>query len=524
MASPKASFANLDALIPRADLFETPTTTTADTPVIRITDLEPGITYDMLRKPDFQRETANWTPHQIARLVQTFCDSDIIPAVILWQNGSQLFVVDGAHRLSALIAWIRNDYGAGSLSQSFFHGEIPERQRELHEQTAALIEASVGSWQTYKGSNPIINLKDVRIQWIKDYDAEQTAEAFIRINQGGTVIEPLEERILRAKRSALSVATRVVAHGGKGHEYWSHFERDRSKQQTPKIGSEIYKLLFEPTLKSPIKTPDVPLGGIGYGLGVLRLSFDYIAISNELAVPDSSRSNVDPKLPEDTKGSVTVKYLRETKRVSQLLLSNRPASLGLHPALYVYTAGGSFQAAALLNVAAWVLDMEKRQRLDTFRRVRGAFERLLVQHPAIAKPAAHKLGSGARTRKRMLDVLNRAVDLSAKNNSTAKAWKSLKQEFPHLAAEEKDEKEAARAGQPGAKFSVGMKSALSLADWSLVPKCPLCGGFLHVNGKVVDHATKRSDGGSSARSNARWVHPICNSNRDKDEMHVAKQG
>ena len=113
MASGSKSFVNLDALIPRADLFEHPDAVVADAPSLRLTDLEPGLTYNLLRKPDFQRETANWTPTQVHGLIQTFCDSDIIPAIILWQNGNQVFVVDGAHRLSALIAWVRNDYGAG---------------------------------------------------------------------------------------------------------------------------------------------------------------------------------------------------------------------------------------------------------------------------------------------------------------------------------------------------------------------------------------------------------------------------
>ncbi len=146
---------NFDSLIPRADIFAEPTLTTANTPVIRITDLEPGITYDMLRKPDFQRETANWRPDQIKRLIETFCDSDIIPAVILWQNGSQVFVVDGAHRLSALIAWIRHDYGGGELSQKFYQGHIPEKQRILHDETAKLVEDSIGTWDEYKKRTPL---------------------------------------------------------------------------------------------------------------------------------------------------------------------------------------------------------------------------------------------------------------------------------------------------------------------------------------------------------------------------------
>jgi len=97
---------NLDALFLRADLFEEAVPVIKKTSGIRLSDLGPGPIYDMLRKPDFQRETNSWNPKQVAKLIETFANDDIIPAVILWQNGNQIFIVDGAHRLSALAAWV----------------------------------------------------------------------------------------------------------------------------------------------------------------------------------------------------------------------------------------------------------------------------------------------------------------------------------------------------------------------------------------------------------------------------------
>lgn len=512
-------YVNLDALIPRADFFEGPAVVEVDAPGFRVTDLEPGITYNMLRKPDFQRETANWKPEQIRLLVETFCKSDIIPAVIIWQNGGTLFVVDGAHRLSALIAWIRHDYGAGAASQEFFGGHISDRQKAMHEITAKLIEGSVGTWADFKKANPTITLKEVRIQWIRDYTPEQAAEAFIRINRGGTTIEPLEERILRAKKSALAVATRVISHAGKGHPYWQHFKADTAKTRTPKLGEEIYNLLFHPPLQSPIKSLDIPLAGDGYGFGVVRLVFDLVALANSLPVPDSTRSKAPgEKLPDDINGADTVKYLTKAKKVVQLLLSDDPSSLGLHPALYFYTARGAFQPATLLNFVAWMLDLIDKKKMDLFRKNRGAFEELIAAHPVIIKPATHTLGSGRRTRSRMIALLYRALELVASKQDINAIWETLKVEFDHLAPDQADEEEALATGKPGAKFSKETKSAASLLDLSLVPKCKLCGGLKHPSGIVLDHAKKKVDGGSSALDNARWVHPICNSNRDKDEQ------
>lgn len=511
--------ANLDALLPRTDLFEDEDTPTADTPTLRITDLEPSVWADMLRKPDFQRETSAWGPEQIAGLVQTFCDADIIPAIILWQQGNKIFVIDGAHRLSALMAWIRDDYGAGPASLKMFQGKIPEQQRLMDEQTRTLIHASVGPWSEYIARYPTLRAKSLQIQWIVGHSAKQAAKAFIRINQGGTVIDNLEVRMLQAARSALSMSTRVIANAGVGHPYWSRFTNQEARNRTPGLGLEIFKLLYEPKLEVPIKTLDVPLAGLGYGAGVIRLAFDLVALSNCLSVPDSTRKKpIVDDLPDDVTGVEAVTYLRKARRVVRLINSTDASSLGLHPALYCYTASGAFQPAALLNVVAWALDMEARDRLDKFRSVRGSFEDLLLAHPAIMKPAVHKLGSGKRTRSKQVALLNRAIDLLFHDASQEKAWEVLLLEHPYLRDEIKDDDEGG-AGKP---FSSAAKSAVSLSDLGSASRCPLCRGLLHRNGKVVDHTVKKADGGSSHSKNGRWVHPICNSNRDKDEAKAAQ--
>jgi hypothetical protein len=71
-AKPKA-VVNLDALIQRADL-AAPGEAAEDIADISILDLDPkGFLYPALRKPDFQRETAGWTPEQVAD-PERFCD------------------------------------------------------------------------------------------------------------------------------------------------------------------------------------------------------------------------------------------------------------------------------------------------------------------------------------------------------------------------------------------------------------------------------------------------------------------
>lgn len=526
MATSGRNLVNLDALIPRSDLFGDDPPVILSNRSIRISDLEECAFYDQFRKPDFQRETANWTPQQVTSLVKTFAESDIIPSVIFWQNGPHIFVIDGAHRLSALIAWVRDDYGSGKLSRDIFKDAIPTHQLEMHRQTQALIKDQVGTYADLKAGVGIFGLKELSAQWIEKSTALQAGEAFIRINQAGTPIDHLEVRILRAPRAALSVATRAITRGGSGHAYWRHFKSNDAKLASPEIGKQVYELLFRPTLTMPIKTTNIPLAGLEYGSHVVRLAFDLVVLTNDLKIPDSTRRVTQKDtLPPDDVGDETVRFLGRTKRAIQRVLSDDPSSFGLHPALYFYSGGGAFQPASLLNMIAWLRELEKRNALDKFRKARGRFEAVLINHPVIVKPATHKLGTGGRTRPKMLKLFDDLLELVADQKADPEAaWVSLTALHRHLMPDEIEDAEEGEKGRPGGRFSAKTKSAVTLDDLSGVPRCPLCGGLLHPNAMVLDHAEERSRGGSSAKVNARYVHPVCNSSRDKDEKSAKASG
>src|SRR5258706_6377674 len=122
--SARRKLVNLDAMIPRADfalLEKNDVPATVQIQTISVRDFQEGSPLlPNLRKPDFQRETNHWTPLQVGSLVQCFVEGDLIPSVILWSSPTSVFVIDGGHPLSALRAWIEDDYGDGPLSQSFF--------------------------------------------------------------------------------------------------------------------------------------------------------------------------------------------------------------------------------------------------------------------------------------------------------------------------------------------------------------------------------------------------------------------
>ena len=128
-------YVNLDAMIAREDIYakEQVVQATIEDSGVKTSELEErSIWFKSLKKPDFQRETASWEPEKIADLIECFVKGHFIPSLIMWRSSDgKLFVIDGAHRLSALIAWVRDDYGDQDMSIRFFKNEIPAEQKTL---------------------------------------------------------------------------------------------------------------------------------------------------------------------------------------------------------------------------------------------------------------------------------------------------------------------------------------------------------------------------------------------------------
>jgi hypothetical protein len=464
---------NLDALLPRLDL-SAPADGSPDLGGIKLADLAPGLIYPMLRKPDFQRETANWGPEQIADLVITFVNGNIIPAIILWQSGNRVFVIDGAHRLSALIAWVNDDYGTGKTSIAHYRNVIPDYQREMHDVARKLIHTKIGSYEEHLAALQFPNtakegvreraayfaFKQIDAQWIKNATAQQARDSFFRINQGGTKIESVEIRILKSKNSALAISARAISRGGTGHNYWDRFERD-TQEEIQNLARELQRLLFSPELQQPIKTLDIPLAGYGYGSHVLPFAFDLVARANKLAVADSTGRTRKEKIDDDPDGSMTVSYLNAARKIVRFICSNDASSLGLHPALYFYNDAGAFQPAALFNLVDWLYGLQQRGKITGFLKVRAGFERLILDHPAVIRPPSHALGSGRRTRLKSISLFDTIFEWLLSGKTPCSVWNDItaQAEYYFLRSEDQEQQQALSAGRPGKPFNAKAKSA-----------------------------------------------------------------
>lgn len=359
----KMAKVSLDALLPREDFDIDETQNSAKKKEsFSISDLrEDDFFYLTLRKPDFQRETNEWTPQKITELIKSFLNGELIPAVILWRSkGGYNFVIDGSHRVSSLVAWINDDYGDGPITRESFNGSIPEEQIAVGEKTRRLVEKEIGRYLDYQLAlkNPERVTEDiqrraknlgsiaVQLQWVEG-DAEVAEASFFKINQQAAKIDPTELKLIKSRKKANGIASRAIIKGGKGHQYWSKFEQDKV-ETIEELAEEINKAFFLPKLKNPVKTLDLPIGGKGYSSQSPLLIFEYVNMVNNIKDVDD--------IPDDLNGEKTIEYLKKSKKISNLINSTHPSSLGLHPAVYFYSKGGRHKTASFFAVTEFLME------------------------------------------------------------------------------------------------------------------------------------------------------------------------
>lgn len=516
---------NLDALIARDDFAgEASIKGASDRKVIQASELDGGFLLPALRKPDFQRETSYWSPQKVVDLVEAFIRGDLIPAVILWQRGSETFVIDGAHRLSALIAWVRDDYGDSTSSIRFFSGHIPPEQKKIAERTRKLVNKAVGPYARFKGLSSdrdsarpedkkvlsALNTNAIQVQWVPAHDEKAVEDSFFKINQAAQPIDPTERRILRARNAANAIAARCIVRAGKGHKYWAQFPEE-NKKKIEEIGAELYDALFHPPLDEPITTLALPVAGRGYNQ--LPFAFDLTNLCNGVPLPERADTRREGEsLGSDSDGTQTLAFLGAVRKRVRLITTKDSSSLGLHPAVYFYAMSGNFMPNAFLATADFAKRLVDCGELDVFILSRKKIEDYLFQNKVFISLTVTKLGSGARSLGRLSEMYWQIYKGFAEGLANDEVSEKLFTDtrFNHL-LQAKNPPPRVTRGKSG-KMSGATKSAIGLRDgYANVTRCGICGAPTHFRAVTADHKTRRSEGGTADMDNGQMAHPYCNS-------------
>lgn len=465
----------------------------------------------LLRKPDFQRETTHWKTSQIAMFIESFLEGELIPAVILWKSDTHIFVIDGGHRLSALLAWAQDDYGDGPRSHSFFKGELTNAQKRLARQARLEVERRAGTFLHFQAKlnsseegsvDPrIMNFatRGLQVQWIVG-DADKAESSFFKINTQGSVLDPVETRILKHRRKAPAIAARSVVRAATGHKYWSKFE-EAVQQNISEKAQSLHKALFSPEVSSPLKTIDLPLGGTSSITNALDLLITLAQLSDREGRP-LERFDVDPD------GSQTLVILDQLDKIVGRMIGNKPKSLGLHPFVYFYTSKGRHYPPLMLAMFSIIAEKTLSNDSFWFRKFterREKIEQILIEHKGILTLLISALGSKARiegSQKALEYVFDRSNDLESTITPN---------DFAQILGLES--RLYTIQSKPGAEFSDDAKSYAFLREsLKQAIKCPLCGGYLDpTKSASYDHIIRKADGGAGGEENCQITHPYCNS-------------
>ncbi|MBN2828734.1 MAG: DUF262 domain-containing protein [Candidatus Cloacimonetes bacterium] len=503
---------NLDALIVREDFeIEDKIQHGKMKDTLSIEDLKPdSFFYSALRKPDFQRETSEWDTNKICEFIDSFLEGDLIPAIILWRSScGYLFVIDGSHRISALSAWINNDYGDGPISKRFYDGIIPDEQILVAEATRNRINKRIGSYDDYRLaiSHPD-NVKEsiaqkskllgglaIQLQWV-DGDVQKAENSFFKINQQAAPINSTEITLLKSRKKPNCIAARAIIKSGKGHKYWAHFTKE-NQERIQDIAKEINSLLFTPKLETPVKTLDLPIGGKIYTSAALPLVLELINISN----------SVSKETSDDVDGTKTISFLQQTLKTVRIINSNHPSSLGLHPIVYLYSQDGRHKVASFYSIALFVKELEEKKMLNRFIEKRETFEKILVKYEYFIQQILRKYRSATSAfvyiKEFYFELLEKINDTCTIDGVISEIIKSEK--YSYLTLQVEKEIVSSSDFSKERKSAVYIKEALHSA-----PKCKICGGYIHRNSISIDHIVRKQDGGLGSVENGQLSHPYCN--------------
>lgn len=507
---------NLDALIPREDFeVEENINPGKKKETISIEDLKPdSFFFPNVRKPDFQRETNEWNDEKVSEFILSFLNGDLIPAIILWRSTSgYLFVIDGSHRLSALYAWINNDYGDGKISKLFYDGVVPDEQIKIAEKTRKIISKNIGSYEDYKLAlthpdkvSPDIGKRAknlaalaIQLQWVEG-DASTAENSFFKINQQAAPINKTELKLLKSRKKPNSISARAIIRSGKGHKYWSSFEQEK-QEEIQGIANEINTILFDPKLQTPIKTLDIPIGGKVYSAQTLTLIHEFVNVV-------SGRGGNSKKIvPDDCTGEETINVLNKVRKVARRINSNHPSSLGLHPVVYFYSQDGRHKVASFFAIVDLIMDLERRKKIDDFIRVRDRFEKLIQKYDYLVQQINRRYRSVQSSYKYISLFFKKNIEFlnDEKNIDDSIAEIITDQSYDYLIMTEKEISTTKK------EFSTNKKSAVYIRDAiKNAPKCKICNGLIHRNSISIDHIQRKQDGGVASINNAQLTHPYCN--------------
>jgi hypothetical protein len=531
-------------------------------PYIRYNDIK-GEWFEKLKKPDFQRETNAWSPDQCMEFVKSICLGQIIPSIILWKSdeNGMTYILDGAHRLSVLRAWLIDDWGdkAGAYYERRDSAEI----KKIAESTRDLVNYSVGSFEDFKTSYNVLqklinegkapkhemsekSFKQAKFyadvigsnsslfaQWeTGNYDSAE--QSFLRINRQGQPLDPWEATLIEYRKGSYSRTIMHIANGGENGHYWPTQNLDSKEKDIVenfgKIAKSIYIKLFVPPFILPIQDLTVPIlvAPAYFQKHLYLLELIPLLVWNNIASDYEDQLELlkndfqsDSEIVINNASSILTTLNNKLEHI--VSFTSNPLSLSIVPLLFWYNHRGQFLRSLLYGFISWIFsgnEKEIRERKIVFSVHRSKIEYIFFEFKQEIAALAAMSGAGLKATRVIATFFDQLVYFLNNNKELNVNSPDVTKKILELTKQKKQDKSIIRDGRSFTKRDQSQSNINELYNSSI--RCHICNGIVNLKfgGIQYDHVDEFRNVKVTDPLNMKPTHPFCNNNRSKIEEYT----
>jgi hypothetical protein len=523
--------------------------------------IRPDGRYNRFRKPDFQRETNAWAPSDCLDFLDSVVHGRIIPSIILWyspENGL-VYVLDGAHRLSVIRAWILDDWG--DKDDNYYERRDLDAIKQTAQHIRELVEYEIGSFSRFQSAleeylrlgeegkvqrdhmgtrkftqatflnRTMVGLDTLSVQW-ENGDYKSAEQSFLRINRRGQPLDPWEANLIEYRNGSYARCVMTIANAGSDGHYWPDPVEDLPNEVIEKVktfnerAANIHKMLFVPPLKSPIADINVPFMVAPayfqkhkYLLEIVPL----IAERKTLSTKDEqleymSRDIEAPVQNIINNGDSILSALEEGLRH---LTGHTPISLSIVPLFYWYNLRGQYARGLFYGFLYWLLggtEQEIADRKLLFSANRGRFEEILFTWKREIATLQEKGGAGLYAAAKVAQFFQQLLELLHNNPNTSvddlgEDVIAILKESGRISVKTEKAK-TTRLASRGDKSQVNIRNLFKSSV-----RCHICDGIVDLKSTPhYDHVVDYHISPVTDPDTIEPTHPFCNNHQNKQKI------
>lgn len=516
--------------------------------------------FDNIRKPDFQRETNAWTPFQCCEFIESVFMARIIPSIILWKNEENglVYVLDGAHRLSIIRAWMTDDYGDKNID--YYERRDTDTIKLVAKETRDLINIRIGSYEDFKASYKILQQKidegkapkiemqeknfrqatfysdiisgnaALFAQWEKG-NYESAEQSFLRINRQGQPLNPAESTLIEFRKGSYSRVIMHIANAGEEGYYWPQDNISEDQVAVVKSFGEtaksIYERLFIPSFTLPIKDLSVPLLVAPAYFQKHNYLMELIPLLTWNTISDEPSQQIE-YLSQDyqAESDVVIKnaqiiFKTIDNKISHITsFNNDPKSMSMVPLFYWYNERGQFTRSLFYSWVYWLFqgsDENIFQRKLIYTSNRENIELIFFHFKKEITSYAAESGAGLKAVKNLAIFFEKLINYFHERRNERIMFEQLETTISTFLNQKRQHKNIKRDGRTNTIRDKTQSNINELFNSAI--RCHICGGIvdLKFGGIQYDHVVKYKKIKETDPENLRPTHPFCNNNRDKIE-------